>query len=432
MPVRSAWHAWHRWLQRQRRHWLLYLVLLSMPFLLRSATFFPPRAFPQAVDWLVQNQRFSIPTWEGHALVSVAEEWRERPAASLPAAAAHDEVLAYLRRAQEIGRLEQRLNDLRAKSFSKTAFAAASQPLQADLSRLRRQQAGSRLLVEAIIEGQVGSVIADWRLGLLDRALPPVLFRFEEPPYYLVLSPRAEIRLIKGVYLQPALSLSQREAIEAEMETHFPDLSALVTGIGGFSTWPTMVVDRASLSWILSTVAHEWTHTYLAFYPLGQHYFASNDAQVMNETVADMVGEEVGAEVLRRYYPELVPPPQPTPRPGVTPTPPAFDFNREMRITREKTDRLLAAGKIKEAEAYMEKRRRFMVAHGYYIRKLNQAYFAFHGNYRAAPGGPATPKKDPIGTRMRLLRRRSSDLRAFLRRVRGMTSLEDLKRAVDR
>ena len=179
MSPRAVWRTAHHWMQRQRSRWLLYLVLLIMPFMLRSATFLPPRTFPQAVDWLVQGQRFSIPAWESHALVSVAAERREQPTAGLSASAAHDDVLAYLRRAQEIGRLKRRLNDLRAQSFSATAFAAASRPLQTELSRLRQKQAESRLSVEAIIEGQVGSVIADWRLGLFDQALPPVLFRFE-------------------------------------------------------------------------------------------------------------------------------------------------------------------------------------------------------------------------------------------------------------
>jgi len=52
-----------------------------------------------------------------------------------------------------------------------------------------------------------------------------------------------------------------------------------------------------------------------------------------------------------------------------------------MRETRIRVDKLLAQGRIEEAEAYMEERRQEFVAHGYYIRKLNQAYFAFHGAY---------------------------------------------------
>ncbi len=75
----------------------------------------------------------------------------------------------------------------------------------------------------------------------------------------------------------------------------------------------------------------------------------------------------------------------------------------------------------------MEQRRRFFVAHGYYIRKLNQAYFAFHGTYRI---GPAAPPHDPIGPRLRKLRRESPSLAAFLRTVRGIAKVEDLYKLV--
>ncbi len=50
-------------------------------------------------------------------------------------------------------------------------------------------------------------------------------------------------------------------------------------------------------------------------------------------------------------------------------------------------DELLAAGKIEEAEAYMEARRQVFWDNGYAIRKLNQAYFAFYGAYADVPGG---------------------------------------------
>ena len=69
-----------------------------------------------------------------------------------------------------------------------------------------------------------------------------------------------------------------------------------------------------------------------------------------------------------------------------------------MRTTRLKVDTLLAQGKIAEAEAYMEAQRQVIVNHGYALRKLNQAYFAFHGSY--AEGPSAT---DPIGPKLRAL-----------------------------
>jgi N-acyl-D-amino-acid deacylase len=65
------------------------------------------------------------------------------------------------------------------------------------------------------------------------------------------------------------------------------------------------------------------------------------------------------------------------------------------------------------------------VAHGYALRKLNQAYFAFHGSYATAASAV-----DPIGPKMTRLRRASPSLRAFLETVSRFTRVEDLDRAL--
>ena len=74
-----------------------------------------------------------------------------------------------------------------------------------------------------------------------------------------------------------------------------------------------------------------------------------------------------------------------------------------MHTTRVTVDALLAAGKINEAESYMEQRRQLFVQNGYTIRKLNQAYFAFYGAYADVPGGAAG--EDPVGPAVRALAR---------------------------
>ncbi len=64
-----------------------------------------------------------------------------------------------------------------------------------------------------------------------------------------------------------------------------------------------------------------------------------------------------------------------------------------MGQTRQVADRLLAAGQVERAERYMDRRRDALQQHGYTIRKLNQAYFAFYGSYTegvaASPDQPA-------------------------------------------
>jgi len=101
-----------------------------------------------------------------------------------------------------------------------------------------------------------------------------------------------------------------------------------------------------------------------------------------------------------------------------------------MHITRLEVDRLLAEGKVEEAESYMELRRRFFWENGYHIRKLNQAFFAFHGAYADQPGGAAGASEDPVGDAVRILRANSASLAEFLNRISWMWTFEQLQRAV--
>jgi len=133
--------------------------------------------------------------------------------------------------------------------------------------------------------------------------------------------------------------------------------------------------------------------------------------------------------MVARYYPELLPP-EPEPvleepeEKAPPPEPPSFDFRAEMRETRIRVDELLARERIEEAESYMEERRQEFVAHGYHIRKLNQAYFAFHGAYADQPGAAGA---DPIGPAVRELRARSPDIHTFVARVARVTTLAELE-----
>ncbi|MHB9032987.1 MAG: hypothetical protein ACYC6L_08065, partial [Anaerolineae bacterium] len=70
---------------------------------------------------------------------------------------------------------------------------------------------------------------------------------------------------------------------------------------------------------------------------------------------------------------------------------------------------------------YMKERRDYLEQHGYYIRKLNQAYFAFYGTYANMPSSV-----DPIGVAMRALRGEQPDLHTFLDKVVTLKSKEQL------
>jgi hypothetical protein len=257
-----------------------------------------------------------------------------------------------------------------------------------------------------------------------------VLYHSTPLPTALIVSPRDEIRQDANISLQTELSADERSALEERIDSAL-DVSSLVVNIGGVGVYPTMVVQTSDLNFLAEVVAHEWVHNFLTLRPLGINYLTSPELRTMNETAASIAGNEIGSLVIEQFYPELVPPPPaPTPTPGlVEPAePPAFDFREEMRITRVTVDQLLAEGKIEEAEAYMEDRRIFFWENGYRIRKINQAYFAFHGAYADQPGGEAG--EDPVGAAVRDLRAQSTSLADFLKRISWMTSFEQLQETV--
>jgi hypothetical protein len=97
-----------------------------------------------------------------------------------------------------------------------------------------------------------------------------------------------------------------------------------------------------------------------------------------------------------------------------------------MRATRVETERLLADGQVDQAEAYMRQRRDEVQQHGYAIRKINQAYFALYGSY--GDGFAASPA-NPIPVLLRRLRGQSASLGDFVARVRGMTTIDELRQA---
>ncbi len=373
---------------------------------------------------------FDLISWEVDAIQAKLGAALERPAAALSSEEGVALVWRYMEQAHRIQDLEDEIN--RLLSDGRDAEAAETTALQAEIETLRAAQQADRTQVEQVIEWQVRDELARAGLTLGGTPFPPVQFTFVEPPKKMVVSPRDRITQVYYRMLAPEISLETIEAAEQQIFDE-ADLSAYVTRIGGLGAYPAMVVDRASLGWVLSTVAHEWVHNYLTLAPLGIRYNQSNDLTTMNETVADIVGDEIGLRVVKRLYPELLPVHHvPTESEVLTQevADPAFfqtrfDFRTEMRKTRLEVDRLLAAGEVEAAEAYMETRRQLFVENGYPLRVLNQAYFAFHGAY-----GTSAASTDPIGPKLVNLREVAGDVAEFLRLVRSFTSVEDLEAAL--
>ena len=97
-----------------------------------------------------------------------------------------------------------------------------------------------------------------------------------------------------------------------------------------------------------------------------------------------------------------------------------------MQKTRQNVDALLVTGHIEEAEVYMEARRRLFVENGHKIRKLNQAYFAFHGTYADSPSSVS-----PIGNQLERFRASFEDLGAFITALSEISSYERFLQRLD-
>lgn len=379
----------------------------------------------QRIGAIVGPWHFDLIGWEIEAVSEKLANTLKQPAAGLTVDAEITLVKRYIEDAQTLGDLERQINGLLASDGPEVQ--GEIQMLQQQVDALREEQQARRPAVESIIQQQVGRELAAAGFQVGTGPFPPVWFTFVEPPKKLVVSPRDRIATVYSRMLTEEITPTQIEAGEAAI-AESTDLSAYITNIGGLGAYPTMVIDRASLPWIFNTVAHEWAHNYLTLFPLGLRYNVSGELITINETVAEIVGDEIGERVVARYYPEFLP--QEDERSERLPThagdmPQPFNFNREMRETRLRVDDLLAAGFVDTAEYYMEARRQYFVANGYGLRVLNQAYFAFHGSYGTSPASTS-----PIGPKLQTLYARSGNLADFLRTVRWFTGTEDIEQAL--
>lgn len=285
------------------------------------------------------------------------------------------------------------------------------------ISELRQHRMDLQPDVEETIESEISSILVEEgfssRIGVI---FPPVDTVFAESPGVLIISPRDRIDQISSTLLKPGISRETREELE-DLIFREEGVSALIVSTGGVATYPSVIATSGNLLDALAIVAHEWLHHWFFFQPLGQHFWDNADMMTLNETAASIGGEIIGDRaftamtgeiVTRELYRDLE-------GPG------AFDFNEVMRETRLTTEALLGQGKIEEAESYMEERRQFIAHNGIFIRKINQAFFAFHGSY--ATGAASV---SPIGDQLEELRGQVQTLEEFLKTVGEFDQVEDL------
>ena len=402
---------------------VLALFLLLLPLVLRGDSLHLSPATEAASPHL-----FSLETWITRNLFS--KWWREFRHLLTGQGLSEEERLA---RTEEFFRLRTQVQELQRELARQAAQRAEGQTaspgptegegpieaLEAQIQELVSRRNKLRNDVESTLEGKLASVLKEQELrrgaGPFKLLWPPVDFRFDRLPRLLIISPRDRIHLEETKLLHSNISLEKTEQLEKKLRGE-ENLSALVGSISGLAAYPAIIRDTDPLRDVLQTAAHEWLHQYWFFHSLGQAYFSSPEMTTLNETAADIAGRELGNLAFDRLSISAPPPSSPVRDPARD----GFDFDREMRETRLMADSLLAEGKIEEAEAYMEERRGLFVAHGYSIRKLNQAYFAFHGTYAESPASVS-----PIAGQLHQLRGQSADVSDFVQTVSGFGSYQE-------
>jgi len=385
----------------------------------------PAGGFDSSLKSIVEPYRFSILEWEFKVLPAEV---------SKALFGKQEKVDEEVQVVTEYFLLIERIKTLNTKieAINRGDGQGDLAPLKAELTTLQEQKKALEDIVAGVMVRQVKATLAqqgifnpfDKYIGL-KVGFPPPNFRLEKPPHLLVISPRDRIESMREIILQQSIGLEEIEEIEAEADKL--GVSSLVAELGGFAgVYPSFVTDEAGLRFVFDTVTDEWLHKYLVFKPLGFRYLldvtgVSRDYEIatMNETVTSMVSKEIGSIVEETYYPEY----EAGGREGQAAD---SEFNREMREIRRAVDEYLAQGEIEQAEEFMEERRQYLTSKGYYIRKLNQAYFAFHGAYADSPTSIS-----PIGLELKQLRSQSTSLKDFLETAAALTSRQDLQQSLE-
>ena len=370
---------------------------------------------PSSFDLTVDPYKYSLLRWEtSHFL----DKWLHKLSDLMPwttepsRVERHSQVREFFDLVQESRDLERRLLDTSPSDD-------AAPRLRSELERISQGRDEIQATVEETIESEISKVLSQEgfssRIGLI---FPPVDTVFARSPGVLILSPRDRIDRQDSILMKPGLSAETRGMIEDQI-LEDRNMAALVESTGGVAAFPSVVTETAGLRHAVVTAAHEWLHHWFFFQPLGQHFWDNGDMTTLNETAASIGGKLLGDRAFTAMTGEIVVREDDA---DTEPTDPdAFDFEAAMRETRLEAEALLAEGKIEEAESYMEERRQSIDDNGIFIRKINQAFFAFHGSY--ATGAASV---SPIGDLLEELRDGTDSVEEFLKTVAEFDEVEDL------
>ena len=456
--IKALLHRAQRWVER-----LIFFTILAYLCTGNAPT---PGAFDTQIERIMGVDRFDFAGWMIDALLEKGAVGSLPIQDYLDASQRAQFVVDYLDRTRRLFSIERDIDRIYADP-NVTDPDAVSAARRAERDGLRAEIEQRRPTLEAIIQDQIATVLAEEGLSIGGRVFPPVLARITPLPHILILSPRDRIERVDSFDLSASLPVERIEVIENQVSAQL-DKSAFVTPIGGLALYPAMIVETSDLLWLIEVIAHEWVHNWMFVRPLGMALLlgSGGDVWTINETVASLAGKEVGVLVLKRFYPDIAKrdyayvydPPKPAGKsdaPPLAPAPNVFNFNHAMRETRVQVDEYLATAhdlnikageaeaagrsdearllradaltRIVKAETYMEEQRRLFLEKGYRIRKLNQAYFAFYGSYADEPGAAGA---DPVGPAVVELRSKIPSLSEFLNTVASVTTFDDLKRAL--
>ena len=375
---------------------------------------------PTETEIAVASYRFNLLAWEAG---NVFDKWYHELVALFPwnSPLPREERIALVEEFFSTGEEERRLE---GELLTVGEASPEAEALRRRLAELHERHVSIRPIVEQTVEREISSILVEEgfasRVGAI---LPPVDTVLDHAPALLVTSPRDRIFRLENTLLRHGIPPDERESLEKQTLDE-RDLAAIVVNTGGVGTFPSVVSSESSMHHALTTVAHEWLHNWFFFQPLGQHFWDNPDMTTLNETAATLGGWEIGDRAYEAMtgikFDRKPPPPLSGSRRAAEPDPDAFDFNAEMRETRQRAEELLAQGHITEAEGYMEERRLELVERGYRIRKINQAYFAFYGSYATSAASVS-----PIEGQLRNLRQRSETLGEFLNTVAQFSTYDE-------
>ncbi len=401
------------------------LCVVTLSLLITSCT--SSKNFDYKINEILKSYKFSIAEWEIEAISNEIEDYLF----GVGDFATDDSTIVV-----EYFSIIQQINDLtrQIEIDNKTIVQNDIEQSKKDLEQLRRQKNELEDRVERVIQEQIKETLR--KKGIhhpLDHYLdftfhfPPINFELEMPPNLLVVSPREKIERIEEVTLIQELNMEERQQIEDSLDEL--GVSSIVVGLGGIATYPSFVNDNAGLQFTLNIAIEEWLHQYLFFRPLGFLYSLhlagiapDSEIAVLNETLVDIARQEIGDLLYQDYYSQFFQEELITQEGRNQPNITEFDFYKEMREIRLAVDDYLANGEVDQAEKFMEQKRIFLASNGYYIRRLNQAYFAFYGTYAAGP-----ISVNPIGEELKTIREQISSLSEFINRVSAVTSRNELK-----